>query len=471
MRMASVGGLVWFLLAAAVAPARAQQTTPSPAPPIQIPADELDFLGRSSVILGSGARAYGMGGAFLARADDATAASWNPAGLSYLRRPEISVVGARNEQSITSSSPGNLDEFLGYTPDFAAAAYPIHLRSARGAVQLSFQRVFSFQGERELFRQAQRDTQGGALLDRSFVSRGSGGFDVLAFGSGLQVTRSLRVGFTVNRWINGYVQHRDRSLLRDDAVTGVPTTVDRSLQLLDFGVSGWNANLGLIWTPVSQLNLGLVAKTPFDGSVTMTRERTDTASIPLGTVTKNQATKDDVRLHIPAAAGVGASWRLRSPLTLSLDYTQTFWSKGRIENFFVLNKTPDPSLPDPDITKPGNTVDAAGNTELLYPTLDDPVQEDTGQLRMGVEYVVIAGHVRVPLRAGYFTDKQYFRDATNTAPRYHGWTVGTGIIAGPILFDVAFLRESGSFAEASDTVHTRFQRFFVSMIYRYGATR
>jgi hypothetical protein len=463
MRMAGVGGLVWVLVAASALSANAQQAEPSPIPPIQIPADELDFQGRSSVILGAGARAYGMGGAFLARADDATAASWNPAGLSYLRRPEISIVGASNQQRLTSSTPGNRDEFVGYTPDFASAAYPLHVRSARGALQLSFQRVFSFQGTRELFRQAQRDTPGGALLDRSFISRGSGGFDVIAFGSGLQVTRSLRVGFTINRWINGYVQHRDRLLLRDDVVT------DRSLQLLDFSASGWNANLGLIWTPVSALNLGLVAKTPFDGKVTMTRERTDTASIPLGTVTKNQATRDDVRLHIPAAAGVGASWRLRSPLTLSVDYTQTFWSKGTIENFFVLNKGP--SQAASDITKPGTVVDAAGNTELLYPTLDDPVQEDTGQLRMGVEYVVIAGPVRVPLRAGFFTDRQYFRDANDVVPRYNGWTVGSGIIAGPILFDVAYLKETGHFAESTDTVHSRLDRFFVSMIYRYGQSR
>ena len=43
--------------------------------------------------VGSGARALGMGGAFIAVADDATAASWNPGGLVQLERPEISAVG------------------------------------------------------------------------------------------------------------------------------------------------------------------------------------------------------------------------------------------------------------------------------------------------------------------------------------------------------------------------------------------
>ena len=41
---------------------------------------------------GSGARALGAAGAFTAIADDATAASWNPAGLIQLERPEVSAV-------------------------------------------------------------------------------------------------------------------------------------------------------------------------------------------------------------------------------------------------------------------------------------------------------------------------------------------------------------------------------------------
>ena len=52
--------------------------------------EEIFFIGEE---LGVGARAMGMGGAFIAVADDATAASWNPGGLVQLERPEFSVVG------------------------------------------------------------------------------------------------------------------------------------------------------------------------------------------------------------------------------------------------------------------------------------------------------------------------------------------------------------------------------------------
>ena len=58
--------------------------------------------------VGSGARAIGMGGAFIAIADDATAASWNPGGLVQLEKPEISAVLAgfsRTEDNTLTANP------------------------------------------------------------------------------------------------------------------------------------------------------------------------------------------------------------------------------------------------------------------------------------------------------------------------------------------------------------------------------
>src|SRR5512137_1341037 len=85
--------------------------------------DRIDITGRQNLSLGSGARAMGMGGAFLARADDATAASWNPAGLSYLRLPEVSLVGAYNSFDISRGL--STDSFHGQTVDFGAFTWPV----------------------------------------------------------------------------------------------------------------------------------------------------------------------------------------------------------------------------------------------------------------------------------------------------------------------------------------------------------
>jgi hypothetical protein len=110
--------------------------------------DRIDITGRQNLTLGSGARAYGMGGAFLARADDGTAASWNPAGLSYLRVPEVSLVGVSNSFDATRGE--DYDRFDGKAVDFAAFTWPVGVGEVRGAVQLSYQRAISFDGRRSI---------------------------------------------------------------------------------------------------------------------------------------------------------------------------------------------------------------------------------------------------------------------------------------------------------------------------------
>ena len=452
-------GRMALLVAALGAAARVAeaQTLPS------IAEDEKDFLGLTSLALGSGARAFGMGGAFLARADDATAASWNPAGLSYLRRPEFTVVGARNSFTRVPTGPGFTrfleDSFAGNTLDFGAATYPVEIGPASGSVQLSFQRVFSFRGDRTIVR-----------TDQLLTSTGGGGFDVLALGTGFRLARSLRVGATVNRWINGYRQDRNRVATRG--------TTDQNL---DFALSGWNFNGGVIWSPFESLNLGVVGKTTMKGDVILVRNRTDLvlqASGPTHNAANSTVLQTDedptphrvpVSISIPGAVGAGISWRPWSVLTASLDFTRTFWSNGRIHNFFTLART------EPDQASPYAQV----FPNLRYPTLDDPNQSDTEQLRVGAEYVVLAGRLKLPLRAGFFTDKQYFLDFRGTAPRFRGFTAGAGIAVGPLLIDFAYLRETGNYldpeADPDDPEargaerSTRFNRVFISVIYRHGS--
>jgi hypothetical protein len=455
-------GLLVAALGGVAGGAQAQVPSPSPTPFPNIAEDEKDFLGLTSLALGSGARAFGMGGAFLARADDATAASWNPAGLSYLRRPEFTVVGARNSFLRQPTELGFTrlvaDRFAGSTPDFAAATYPLVIGPASGSVQLSFQRVFSFRGARTIERK-----------DQLLTSSGSGGFDVLALATGFRVVRTIRIGATVNRWVNGYHQDRNRLATRG--------TTDQNL---DFALTGWNFNGGLIWSPLESLNLGVVGKTTMKGDIILDRSRTDIIPQPPATTTNAAnstalSTADDptphrvaVSISIPGAVGAGISWRPWSVLTASLDFTRTFWSRGRIHNFFTLART-EPGQPSPFPLVFQN---------LPYPTLDDPKQSDTEQLRVGAEYVVLGRRLKVPLRAGFFTDKQYFFDFRGRAPKFVGFTVGLGIAAGPLLLDFAYLRETGNYldpkADPEDPQargaqrSTRFNRVFISIIYRLG---
>jgi long-subunit fatty acid transport protein len=81
-----------------------------------------------------GARSLGMGGAFLGLADDASAAEANPAGLTILRKPEVSVEGRNYQEKQVFTTSGTYPD-LQRTPfshysqradvTFASFVYPI----------------------------------------------------------------------------------------------------------------------------------------------------------------------------------------------------------------------------------------------------------------------------------------------------------------------------------------------------------
>jgi hypothetical protein len=442
---------------------------------------------RLNVFQGSGARALGMGGAFLARPDDATAASWNPAGLSYLRRPEFSLAGvAAALTSKTHLDDGSLiidDHLSSLSPDFVATAYPFELGSISGAGQISFQRVISFGGDRTIKK-----------ADPIALNT-SGGFDALSAAIGLHVSRQLRLGLTVNRWINGY----DATFNRQGASPEERHT--------EFRLGGWNANAGIIWTPTENLNLGIVGKAPFTAGVKLWRsyqnlvmEDLPSPSDPNARIRTLRPLREffapNLRLHFPGAIGVGASWRVSSPVTASIDVTRTFWSDAWVRNFF-------------DLTSPEGQVRPFQN-RLSYPTLADLSssegtvldQRDTEQVRLGIEYVIVRERVKIPLRVGFFTDRQYFRVARapsvvrtltrqaadsflqsldppariqpatsgGAPPRFQAFTAGTGISKGPLLLDIAYMLQLGNYIDADGTgneIKTTSHRFFGSLILRF----
>ena len=97
--------------------------------------------------VGSGARAAGMGGAFIGVSDDATAASWNPAGLIQLERPEISGVYSyfRRNQSYSSPSHPEIESENSMDSNgmnYASFAYPFRLFNRNMIISINYQRIY-----------------------------------------------------------------------------------------------------------------------------------------------------------------------------------------------------------------------------------------------------------------------------------------------------------------------------------------
>ncbi len=95
-----------------------------------------------------------------------------------------------------------------------------------------------------------------------------------------------------------------------------------------------------------------------------------------------------------------------------------------------------------------------------------------------------SGSILIPLRAGFFRDGQpvvkrlSFFDGGPVSEykrSFTGWTLGAGVTKGGVLFDVAYIRETGSVpaSRAGDgvldsAIDVRYRRFFASMMVRFG---
>ena len=101
--------------------------------------------------VGSGARALGQGNAFIAVADDATAANWNPGGLSQLWKPELSLALEGYSRQIDWSATGHPEADGGddlRLKDLNYASIVVPLPCERNAVlSLSYLKQYRFDAE------------------------------------------------------------------------------------------------------------------------------------------------------------------------------------------------------------------------------------------------------------------------------------------------------------------------------------
>ena len=220
--------------------------------------------------VGSGARALGMGGAFIAVADDATAASWNPAGLIQLEQPEISIASAgfhRTETntfsactSFISTIGNNLkDSMAGTDLNYLSAAVPFRLWNQNMVFSANYQHLYDFTRQRKYqFISYAIDGVDNVNYEQD------GSLSALGLALAAQINPRVSIGVTLNIWDDhlspNHWEERTYVINR-----GAHWIFENDYERYSF--KGINFNLGLLWNINSDWTLGAVLKTPFDADV------------------------------------------------------------------------------------------------------------------------------------------------------------------------------------------------------------
>jgi len=399
--------------------------------------------------VGSGARALGMGGAFIAVADDATAASWNPAGLVHTDMTRslshISFVYAgfhRIEDNTFRSQPG-ADGKQSVTEgdiNYFSITYPFSLFERYMAVSLNYQHLYDFTRDWNFSFTDESTGQMGEkiIVDDKVDYQQTGALSALGLAFAVKPFKAkplFSAGVTLNLWddsLNNEWEENTRvqsfrELILPDG-THIPG--DFEYHKKDkYSFDGINANIGMLcgWDDLwddhadDRLRIGLILKLPFKADVNHESDQSNMIIDPDGNKIEMPDNigylNTDEKLEMPVSYGIGLSYRFPNklnPLRLSLDAYRTHW-----EDFILTDSEGKETSPITDMSPEKSDI------------------KTTTQIRFGAEYRLYPkSQYVVPVRFGMFYDPAPTRGGYD---EYYGISLGFGIADKKrFAFDIAY---------------------------------
>ncbi len=377
------------------------------------------FQAESFALTGNGARAAGMGYAFTGVADDASAISWNPAGLTQLQSMEASVVGRfgfgsgsvdfpSDEYMIFNASTDyysyidldvlginswDIEQGSEFKLNFASFVFPFKMGknnvvggiAYRNLYDMSYENTNTIDGNFKTWRYSYTtgnflgETDNGDVELKS-IRTGSGGINAISPSIGFQVNEMFSVGTTIN-FLTGSVKSEEKTEINDIEVNDDDMKID---------FSGTAIDLGVLVKPTPTFSIG--------------------ANINLPHAITGEIDGEEGDLDIPMFFNIGAGLRATDNLLFAFDYRSRPWSDAEDED-------------------------------------GDPIfDEDANSIHAGLEYLLMAGNNVMPIRLGFYTKPLPEQDANEDQISNNVITAGLGIIMGNIIVDGSFEYEMTEYA-------------------------
>ena len=390
---------------------------------------------------GLGARTMGMGGAFLAVADDFTSLYWNPAGLAQIRKFELYGSLSHSEQRVdTKFTRGRSAEVDSSKtrPNSIGLVYPLYTTRGGIAFALGYNRPQNFDSTVAIRGLDPSSDSVFSGLDVDEMTSNSGGIGIWSFGAGVFISDSILLGGSIDFWHGSSLNELD-SAAAD--INNIDPEIDSFAfqDSVDRVYSGLGGRVGVLAFAGENVTLGGTVTLPVDLEVSEIWEQITIVEFDDG---EGDVEGDDgsilFDIERPFEFGGGVAIKLlKKRLRLAGDVQFTDWTQTEYD--------------------PLPAEDAQNNFNRYY--------DSTIQVRVGAEYRIPV--IETSVRVGYFRDPIPFQDREIDSDRDF-LTIGVGKIFDQIIkIDVAYMR--GSWEQSSNLLaeSQTSNRVFVSAGYRY----
>lgn len=438
------------------------------------------FLNLNLDFVGSGARAKGMGNAFLAISDDINGGSWNPAGLYVHDAPQLGLGYSSLIPSGTSSL--NMDAFsttfsktIDQTGSFSNLSElvfvaPFRLKGHKFVGSFSYSRTydeysseaFNWQVPWSAFGVNRLDLE--SVIDDNFVdinyeSVMEGGLYTINIGGGTRIYDKISMGIVANIYTGSLVLDAFQTESIDNIISqatfeqpALHVSSTRAIDSLKY--SGLNFNIGLKYSG-DKYFAGLLIRTPL--ALKVVADSTRISSVTANgnliqdtlTVLSPKINPHLTKYELPMMVGFGLGYKVKENFLLAFDAEYRPFSDATIKIRDSLRIEPSGDnvefFTEYDPSELFTLVNRYGTQVPIYTFKWNNIIT----LRLGGEYVFDTKYGLVPVRAGFgyvpvpgSTIESPTSNKTSIAYKY---SLGTGIHWSQILLDVSYTFYSRDF--------------------------
>ncbi len=376
--------------------------------------------------IGGGARAAGMGGAFIGLAEGEYSYSWNPGAAIFAEKKTIGLQFADASDKLTQ--PFNLISPDGNTTavrdieikrnhfnlDFGGFSVPFSFMDRYWAISGGYRSVLDLNN-----KYGYEALRGG---NTNYLQEGE--VNAASLGVSGKLREGIGIGVTANTYVRGTELNYWNPLSAFPTITpgAPPETVDVSINSTSH-YSGVNFDFGLA-ASFGMFKGGVVVHTPFD----LKQDIKETVTLmlrplPVGFIDRITATT-----NIPLGYSAGISVAPIEKFTFAVDYDSRPMSKSEI------------------------TINFESNFQTDF--TDDPEWQDLNQFRVGAEYKLDAGFANIPLRVGFRNSPSVKKEwlGNGNDPQY-GDQINTNLITfgSGLQFEKAWIDFAYQFGSSSNS--------------------